>query len=30
VCEFVVGAEGLGFTEEQIARFQASDVRCKK
>ena len=29
VCEFVVGAEGLGFTEEQIAAFQASDPRCK-
>lgn len=30
VCEFVVGAEGLGFTAEQIAAFQASDPRCKK
>jgi len=30
VCEFVIGAEGLGFTDEQIAQFQASDPRCKK
>jgi hypothetical protein len=30
VCEFVVGASGLGFTDEQIAAFQASDPRCAK
>jgi hypothetical protein len=30
VCEFVVGAEGLGLTAEQIAAFQASDRRCAK
>jgi hypothetical protein len=30
VCEFVIGAEGLGFTQEQIEAFQASDARCNK
>ena len=30
VCEFVVGAAGLGLTAEQLAAIQASDPRCKK
>jgi hypothetical protein len=29
VCEFVIGAEGLGLTAEQIATAQANDPRCK-
>lgn len=29
VCEFVVGAEGLGLTDAQIAAIQATDPRCK-
>ena len=29
VCEFVIGASGLGLTDEQIRAFQASDARCK-
>jgi hypothetical protein len=28
VCGFVVGASGLGLTEEQLAKIQASDPRC--
>jgi len=28
VCGFVVGAAGLGLTEEQLAQIQASDPRC--
>jgi hypothetical protein len=28
VCGFVVGASGLGLTEEQLANIQASDPRC--
>ena len=28
VCEFVIGAEGLGLTTEQIATAQAKDPRC--
>jgi len=28
VCEFVIGAAGLGLTDEQIAAIQASDPRC--
>ena len=30
VCEFVIGANGLGLTDAQIAQLQASDPRCKK
>lgn len=30
VCEFVVGASGLGLTAEQLAALQASDPRCTK
>ncbi len=30
VCEFVVGASGLGLTDAQIAAAQAADPRCKK
>jgi hypothetical protein len=30
VCGFVVGASGLGLTEEQLANLQASDPRCQK
>jgi hypothetical protein len=30
VCGFVIGAAGLGLTEEQLAGIQASDPRCKK
>jgi hypothetical protein len=30
VCGFVVGAAGLGLTEEQLAAIQAADPRCKK
>jgi hypothetical protein len=29
VCGFVVGASGLGLTDEQLAAIQASDPRCK-
>ena len=29
VCGFVVGASGLGLTEEQLAKIQASDPRCE-
>jgi hypothetical protein len=28
VCEFTVGANGLGLTDEQIAAIQAADPRC--
>jgi hypothetical protein len=28
VCEFVIGAAGLGLTDEQIAAIQAADPRC--
>lgn len=28
VCEFVVGAEGLGLTDEQIEFLQSNDPRC--
>jgi len=30
VCEFVVGAAGLGLTDEQLAAIQAADPRCKE
>jgi hypothetical protein len=30
VCGFVIGATGLGLTEEKLAEIQASDPRCKK
>jgi hypothetical protein len=30
ICEFVIGAEGLGFTDEQLAQLQAGDPRCAK
>jgi hypothetical protein len=30
VCGFVIGAKGLGLTDEQLAAIQASDPRCKK
>jgi len=30
VCEFVIGANGLGLTDAQLAQLQASDPRCKK
>lgn len=30
VCEFVIGASGLGLTAEQLAALQASDPRCAK
>src|SRR5262249_16033071 len=30
VCGFVVGASGLGLTEEQLANLQASDPPCQK
>ena len=30
VCGFVIGASGLGLTDEQLAAIQASDPRCKK
>jgi len=30
VCGFVIGAAGLGLTEEQLATIQAGDPRCKK
>jgi hypothetical protein len=30
VCEFVIGASGLGLTDEQLAAIQAADPRCKK
>lgn len=30
VCEFVVGASGLGLTAEQLAALQAGDPRCVK
>ena len=29
VCEFVIGANGLGLTDAQLAQLQASDPRCK-
>jgi len=29
VCGFVIGAAGLGLTDEQLAAIQASDPRCK-
>jgi hypothetical protein len=30
VCEFVIGANGLGLTDAQLEQLQASDPRCKK
>jgi hypothetical protein len=30
VCEFVIGAEGLGLTVEQIQRIQNADPRCAR
>lgn len=30
VCEFVIGAAGLGLTQEQLEAIQASDTRCQK
>ena len=30
VCEFVIGANGLGLTDAQIMQLQASDPPCKK
>jgi len=30
VCGFVIGAAGLGLTEQQLASIQAADPRCKK
>ncbi len=30
VCGFVIGAAGLGLTDEQLATIQAGDPRCKK
>src|SRR5262245_15313091 len=30
VCEFVIGASGLGLTDEQLAARQAADPRCSK
>jgi hypothetical protein len=30
VCGFVIGANGLGLTDEQLAAIQAADPRCKK
>src|SRR5262249_19981179 len=30
VCEFVIGAAGLGLTDQQLAAIQAADPRCKK
>src|SRR5262245_32252166 len=29
ICEFVIGADGLGLTEDDIAALQATDARCK-
>src|SRR5215510_5334456 len=29
VCGFVIGAAGLGLTEQQLASIQAADPRCK-
>ena len=29
VCGFVIGASGLGLTDEQLAAIQATDPRCK-
>lgn len=29
VCEFVIGAEGLGLTDDQIRALQAGDPRCR-
>jgi hypothetical protein len=29
VCEFVIGAAGLGLTDDQVRALQASDPRCK-
>ena len=29
VCEFVIGASGLGLTDGQIAAAQAADPRCQ-
>jgi cytochrome c553 len=29
VCGFVIGAAGLGLTEQQLANIQAADPRCK-
>jgi hypothetical protein len=29
VCEFVIGAAGLGLTEDLVNALQASDARCK-
>jgi len=30
VCGFVIGANGLGLTDEKLAEIQAADPRCKK
>jgi hypothetical protein len=30
VCGFVIGAAGLGLTEQQLASIQAADPRCQK
>jgi hypothetical protein len=30
VCGFVIGAAGLGLTDEQLAAIQAADPRCQK
>ena len=30
VCGFVIGAKGLGLTDDQLAAIQAADPRCKK
>ena len=30
VCGFVIGAKGLGLTDDQLAAIQATDPRCKK
>ena len=30
VCGFVIGANGLGLTDEQLAAIQAADPRCQK
>ncbi len=30
VCEFVIGASGLGLSEAQLAQLQAADPRCKR
>jgi hypothetical protein len=30
VCGFVIGAKGLGLTDDQLAAIQAADPRCQK